>query len=130
MTRKDELVRAWLVKAKNDLETARLLIQQERRLLDVAVFHCQQAGEKSVKAVLTARDIVFPKTHSIEELVDLCTLSDPPFASFRTQAKELTPLAHRFRYPADTVEPTPAEAAYVLQAAERLYYFCAERIRS
>ena len=97
--RKGELVAAWMAKATSDLETARLLIREKRRLLDVAVYHCQQAAEKAIKAWLTEHDIIFPKTHSLEDLVELCTPSAPVFEQIVKQAAELTPFGFEFRYP-------------------------------
>lgn len=66
MDRKQQLVGAWLAKAHSDLDTARLLIRDEKRLLDVAMYHCQQTAEKAIKAWLTAHDLIFPKTHALE----------------------------------------------------------------
>ena len=91
--RKQQLVFAWLAKGKNDLEAARLLIVEEKRLLDIGVYHCQQAAEKALKAWLTSRDIVFSKTHSLEDIVRLCVPSASGFSQFQHHAEELTPLA-------------------------------------
>ncbi len=125
MSRKDELARAWLVKAEHDLQTAHLLMREEQRLLDIAVYHCQQAGEKALKACLTAHDLIFPKTHELGELLNLCLPLSPQFEQFRSHAELLSPLVHRFRYPGDVIEPTRDEADHALHAAEELYQFCA-----
>ncbi len=128
MSRKAELVRAWLLKADHDLQSARLLISERVQLLDVAVYHCQQAGEKALKSYLTAHDIIFPKTHELGELLNLCLPAQPNFEQFRSHAEELSPLAHRFRYPGETNEPTPEEATRALQLAEELYVFCEKQL--
>lgn len=47
------------------MAVARLLITQERRLYAAAVYHCQQAAEKMLKAWLTHRGVGFPKTHDL-----------------------------------------------------------------
>jgi HEPN domain-containing protein len=127
--RKDELVFAWLTKAKHDLEAAQLLIRDQKRLLDIGVYHCQQAAEKALKAWLTAEDIVFPKTHSLEELLALCIPSAGGFAQFRAQCEQLSPLAHEFRYPGDAVEPPRAEAEQALASAEEISSFCHAAVR-
>jgi HEPN domain-containing protein len=123
-----QLAEAWLVKAEHDLAVARLLVREEKRLLDVAAYHCQQAAEKALKAYLTAREIIFPKTHVLEKLLDLCLSADASFEGLRSDAKPLTPLADEFRYPADASEPTPGEAEQA--SAEEIYNFCAGRLRS
>ncbi len=122
--RKKELVLAWLAKAMSDLETARLLIQREKRLLDIAAYHCQQSAEKALKAWLTSQDIVFPKTHELEELLGLCLPTGPGFEQLRQACEELTPLAQEFRYPGDVAEPTVEEAQRALGLAEHVYTFC------
>ena len=43
-------VRQWLLKARRDLESAKVLF--DRELNDTSVYHCQQAAEKSLKAYL------------------------------------------------------------------------------
>ena len=129
-SRSFELAAAWLLKAQHDLEIARLLVRDQKRLLDVAVYHCQQTGEKSLKGFLTAREIPFPKTHALGELLNLCHDVVPQFEQFRIQAEILAPLAHRFRYPGDAMEPTMTEAEKALGAAEEIYQFCRERIVS
>ncbi len=61
-------VEAWLSKAKNDLASAKVLMSASPPILDTCVFHCQQAVEKSLKALLTRHQKVFSKTHNIEAL--------------------------------------------------------------
>ncbi len=91
--RSAELARAWLAKARHDLENARLLILQEKRLLDIAAYHCQQAAEKALKAYLTAKDCVFPKTHILETLLASCIPFHSSFATLQSACEKLTPLA-------------------------------------
>ncbi len=123
------MVAAWLAKAERDLENARLLIRDQKRLLDIASYHCQQAAEKALKGFLTARDTVFPKTHALGELIDLCGGIQPTFEQLRSHAEILSPLAHEFRYPGDSSEPTPEEAAQALAMAEEVYRFCEEELK-
>lgn len=127
--RKTELVAAWFLKGKHDLEAAQLLIHQEKRLLDMAVYHCQQAGEKSLKGYLTQHDIIFPKAHSLVELLNLIVPAAPGFSFLMRHARVLTPLGNEFRYPGDVSEPTTQEAEQALQMAEEVYNFCAQKIR-
>ena len=56
------LVKDWLTRAHQDLRASRVLSVAEDALLDVAIYHCQQAGEKAVKAFLQWRDEPFAKT--------------------------------------------------------------------
>ena len=63
-----ELVRDWLTRASHDLQAVRTLAASSEPLLDVAIYHCQQAAEKAVKGWLQSQDDPFPKTHDIEDL--------------------------------------------------------------
>lgn len=113
-----QLAKIWLAKAQSDLATARLLIQGSERHLDTGSYHCQQAAEKAIKAWLTALEVVFAKTHSLEILVRLCIPSSPGFLQFLPHAIQLTPFATEFRYPGDLFEPSADEAAHALRLAQ------------
>ena len=115
-----ELAKIWLAKAQSDLATARLLIKGTERYLDTGSYHCQQAAEKAIKAWLTAAEVPFVKTHSLEILIRLCVTNAPGFSRFLSHAVELTPLATEFRYPGDVFEPSDEEAAHALSLAEEL----------
>ena len=60
-----QLTREWLTKASHDLQTARIVANATDGPLDTAIYHCQQAAEKSVKGWLTANNVTFEKTHDI-----------------------------------------------------------------
>jgi len=124
------LVLAWMAKAESDLLTASLLIEQEKRLLDIAVYHCQQTAEKALKAWLTLREIVFPKTHDLEALLRLGLGSAPEFAEDSEHARLLTPFAVEFRYPGGADEPPTERAEQALAMARELYTTCKQVIAS
>ena len=117
--------KAWLVKAWRDLETARRAATGEPAFYDIAVYHCQQAAEKAVKAFLVHHGKPYEKTHDIEVLADLAGEIDPSFSKLADAADALTPYATRFRYPNSTfaVEPQPAEYREAMQHAEMIYNF-------
>lgn len=117
--------RAWMVKAWRDLETARRTAAFEPPFYDIAVYHCQQAAEKAVKAFLVHHGKPYEKTHDIEVLADLACEIDAGFSQLADAADALTPYATRFRYPNSTfaVEPQPAEYREALQHAETVYNF-------
>ena len=55
------LINAWLLKAQRDLSAARRLSGDEDPFLDIAIYHCQQAAEKAIKAYLFSQDQRFEK---------------------------------------------------------------------
>ena len=95
--RTQELAQAWLKKAVSDLRTARLGFETPDGPLDTAIYHCQQAAEKSVKAYLVFREIPFEKTHDIVRLIRQAEPSESRFADHLEAARILTPLAWQFR---------------------------------
>jgi HEPN domain-containing protein len=123
-----DLARGWMMKARSDFGTAHLLIKGQEKHFDTGSYHCQQAAEKALKAWLTAHEIVFPKTHVLEELLELCTSTAPRFAQFRDHCEALTPLAQEFRYPGDLVGPDADTAGRALRLAEEIYNFCEQQL--
>jgi len=121
----DSDAKAWMVKAWRDLETARRAAQGNPPFYDVAVYHCQQAAEKAVKAFLVHHGKPYQKTHDIEVLADVACELDSTFSELAEAADALTPYATRFRYPNATfaVEPQPAEYHEALSHAQTIYDF-------
>jgi HEPN domain-containing protein len=119
------LVRDWLNRAHQDLRAALILAAAEDAPLDVAIYHCQQAGEKAVKAYLQWRDEPFAKTHNLRALVIQAATLDMGFDALETPAEILTPYVSAFRYPggADDPMPTREEFDEALQHAQTIYDF-------
>ncbi len=120
--KRDE-IQKWLIKSQRDLGSARRLMESDEPYLDAAVYHCQQAVEKALKAFLTCHDTVFEKTHDLTELLAVCVTIEPALASWRQVAEELTPYAVQFRYPADVLEPAWSEAEDALEDARSFVDF-------
>ena len=120
---------AWLNKAYSDLAAAKVLIQGESKLLDIGCYHCQQSAEKSLKGWLTAQEAVFPKTHQLTTILDICIPLESKFNRFQTHAQSLSPFATEYRYPGDDFEPAPEEANEALSFAEEIYDFCKHAIQ-
>jgi HEPN domain-containing protein len=113
--------RAWLLKAHNDLRGARLDVDADPPLFEDALFHCQQAVEKSLKAYLTWNDRPFRKTHSIEELGEACLESAPDLAALIDRAVPLTEYAWAFRYPGEYESPSREEVEGALSVATEVH---------
>jgi len=121
-------IKGWLVKGLRDLKSARQLMRGDEPLLDTAVYHCQQAAEKAIKAYLTYRNIPFEKTHNLVALLSLCLPSEPEFRVWKRMAEVLTPYATEFRYPGDVLEPSWEEAQEALLLAESFVRFIIQRM--
>ena len=102
---KRKLVLSWLKKALHDLAAARSLSEPDRAILDVAIYHCQQAAEKALKGYLVFWDVQPGKTHDIGLLLERAAEIEPGFGSWEDAANRLTPYATFFRYPREIDEP-------------------------
>jgi len=105
-----EEVRAWLTKANHDLQAAAYLADAEQPLLDIVVYHCQQAAEKALKGFLTFKNSPFAKTHALGPLVEQASDLDAGFEALLDHAENLSPFAWRFRYPGELLVPDEDEA--------------------
>ena len=104
----------WIRFAKDDLDAAKL--GPELLATEILCFHAQQAAEKALKAVLASREIDFPYTHDIGELVSTLEQNGVECAAVSPEANRLTRYAVLTRYPGLS-EPIANEE---YQAAVRL----------
>jgi HEPN domain-containing protein len=106
----------WIEKAEHDLIAAKLIIEHQPMILDIACFHCQQAVEKYLKTFLVFKKEEFPRTHNLDLLLQNCLAHSQEFASI--DLKNLEDFAVRGRYPHDFLQPEAAETREFLQIAE------------
>ena len=88
-----------MVKADHDLRAAAAVAGNDTGLLDIAIFHCQQAVEKAIKGFLVFSGEPFSKTHDLKTLTHQAVKYDAEFTALIEVADSLTPYATRFRYP-------------------------------
>ena len=55
----------WLGFAAMDLDSAQFLLGMQPVPVEIICYHCEQAAEKLLKAVLVAADVEPPKTHDL-----------------------------------------------------------------
>ena len=114
------VTRSWVRKAERDFIVARGLM---RRWVagygDAACFHCQQAAEKYLKALLIDRGIAFPRTHDLSALLALLLPGAPLWTSFDTACQTLTKYAVDVRYPGDDATKVEAKQALKFVASIR-----------
>lgn len=84
------------------------------------MFHCQQAAEKYLKALLVLHDHDVPKIHDLERLLQLCSAFQPSLASLAADCRRLTQLGFVSRYPDTPGEPSEIDAREAMQLADRI----------
>ncbi len=105
----------WMRHALSDLELAQIEPKNAILYSDLC-FHCQQAAEKAIKAVLVHNQVRFPNTHSIIYLLELLQeLLD--IAPLVIEASILSDYAVSVRYPGDADEVTVDEWRTALKHA-------------
>lgn len=106
-----------LEKASHDLVAARATMATGQAL-DTVCFHAQQAAEKSLKALLALKDVVYPWRHDLGELVKLVLPHFPEVASIENDLLLLSPYAIEVRYD-DVIRPDISEAQTALDIASK-----------
>lgn len=119
------VVRAWIVVVDRDLAVIRKVIAGPDPEPAGAAFHCQQAAEKLVKALLIAAGINPPKSHDLQALTGRLP-TDHPLRPRLATFHRFTELAVAYRYPTAHLfadppdDPTVEEVAGWLAEIEAL----------
>ncbi len=123
---KRELVQQWLDYADEDIGLAEHLVSESAAYPRAIGFHCQQAAEKFLKALLTRHQVEFPKTHDLGQLLDLVAAVEPQLAQSLSEVIALNPYGVAARYPGDAPGITADEASSAVLLAGTVR----ERIRA
>ena len=102
--------------AERDYKAFTILVDDPEAHISSALFHAQQYAEKTMKAVLVERGMVFRRTHNLVELEDLLEAAGgTPFPD-RESLQKLNPYAVDVRYVIGGKEMTRKEAKAVVGA--------------
>ncbi|MFA6291540.1 MAG: HEPN domain-containing protein [Victivallales bacterium] len=93
-----ELACLFIRKGVQDEDAVSALLENRDIADEIVGFHCQQAAEKYMKAVLVSRKIEFRKTHDLEELLQLIEDNGIGKPEKSEDLGELEPFAVAFRY--------------------------------
>lgn len=118
----------WLERALDDLQAADVLLGRPT-LTHLAIFHAQQAVEKSLKAAIEEYELGLVRVHSLTRLVEVVR----PYIAVRADQVTLDRLEAAYieaRYPSDLgllpYKPSPEDAAALCAFAQMIY----EQIRA
>ncbi|MFA4823626.1 MAG: HEPN domain-containing protein [Methanoregula sp.] len=115
------LVEQWLSRAQSNLDRARAGKVRETILYEDLCFDCQQAVEKSLKALLVAEDQESPHTHIIARLLETLEQGGVKIPEDVKSAVDLTEYAVHTRYPGLYEPVTAEEFQEALAVAERVH---------
>jgi len=119
---------AWIYKAKNDLKSAKKLLDGSDPIMDTAVYHTQQCAEKALKGYLSFKQQPLKKSHDIELLVEICMAIDVEFEKLYEYSENLTPYATAFRYPDIYLEPDYDEVQEAIEMAREILEFVEKKL--
>jgi HEPN domain-containing protein len=117
MNASDDVALGWLKHARSDLHLGRAALRTRGVMPEDACFHAQQCAEKALKALLLDLEIPFPKTHSIEVLLDLLKAHGKDIPGGVDEAFELSEFAVQTRYPGEWEPITKHEAHRAVEQA-------------
>ncbi len=95
----DPEVQDWVRKVAEDYRVAEALAALAEPLDDAICFHCQQATEKLLKALLVASGLPPPRTHDLQDLAARLSPPQPLPTHVEDAFTYLTELAVVPRYP-------------------------------
>ena len=106
-----EEARVWLQFAADDYRAACGLMAMSPPAIRQALVQGQQAAEKALKAFLIGNGQLYPLTHDLEKLRELCVAIDATLDAVARPCLDLTQFASLMRYPGcpDLPEPELAQ---------------------
>ena len=109
------ITQEWVDKAEGDWGSAGRDYRACRSPhFDGACYHAQQCVEKYLKAQLQEAALASPKTHDLEDLLELLLPVQPTWDSMRPALQRLTLYSVLFRYPGKTATRADAREAVML----------------
>ncbi len=125
--------KAWLDFAHRDLESSRLLVDNEY-VSNVVLFHAQQCVEKCLKALLEENGVLVPHIHSVVKLHSLVTEKAGISLTLDEDEFDLVDAVYiDTRYPSGlsllpSGFPTKEDAREILGISEKVYKETSKRL--
>ncbi len=114
----DDHIKEWINKADHDLGSAKLIFLHIPDYFDTIAFHCQQAVEKYIKAILVYYEIDFQRSHNLIYLLDLLTKKLEISEERYDKAILLNGFSVQIRYPDRTIYLSNEELATAIEIAQ------------
>jgi HEPN domain-containing protein len=115
-----------LAMASKDFQALKAMVDEQAFAEEIFGFHAQQAGEKTLKAWLSWKDISYPRIHDLEEITNILEDGGESFPPECKPLLELTEFAVLFRYEAyDFYEARLDRPVVIKQVSELMNYVAA-----
>src|SRR5579859_3164726 len=98
----------WVRKAEEDLVLARQGSRSKIPVPNGVCFHCQQCAEKYLKALLEELGLAIPRTHNLDDVLNLLLPHYSGLRSLRRGLIFLTDFAVDTRYPGESASKRQA----------------------
>ena len=107
----------WVKVAAEDERVARPCIDHSEPALTAAAYHCQQAAEKLMKALLVIAAVRPPRTHDLAALGSVVGRHFPQAQAVLVRFAPLTGWSSDFRYPGDEADRDMPPHSYAIDRA-------------
>ncbi len=120
---------SWIMKGDRDLMLVRDMLPGWATYPDLICYHCQQAAEKHLKALLLHHGQPVKRTHDLEELVDLLAPFEVSISiEHYNNALKINDYAILTRYPSLATDPSEADVLEAITCAEFFRSFAVEAL--
>lgn len=123
-----EEIKEWIEKADHDLGSAKIIYLHLPDYFDTIAFHCQQAVEKYLKAILVFYKIEFLRSHDLIYLLELLSRKIDIDESRFKKAFTLNNFGVQIRYPNKIIKLTKEELESAIHISEEFRVFSVNKI--
>ncbi len=121
-------IRKWLIKAENELISAKNDLSNLNPITKTVCFHARQCAEKSLKAFIAFKEIHVEKAFTLTRLLGICEAFDETFSEFADAAAKLTDYGVSTRYPGDWREIPVDEAEEAVVNAQNVFDYVKKKL--
>lgn len=123
MSGQTDEIKQWIEKADHDLGSAKIIHLHLPDYFDTIAFHCQQAVEKYLKALLIFYHIDFLRSHDLIYLLELLSAEIEIDDSRFKNAFALNNFSVQIRYPNKIVKLTKEEIEIAIEISQEFRSF-------
>ena len=128
MNELSEQIKEWIKKAEHDLGSAKIIFLYLPDYSDTIAFHCQQAVEKYIKAIMVYKEIEFQRSHDLIYLLELLSSVSEISKDRYKKAVSLNGYSVQIRYPDKIVKLSRKELEDAIAISQEFRTFAIEQI--